>query len=73
MMDGSDMGFGFIFWLIVLAVIIAVAVWFVRSRPLADNQGSLDQRSPTIKVLEERYARGEINREECLQKRDIID
>ncbi|BAQ16693.1 SHOCT domain-containing protein [Methyloceanibacter sp. wino2] len=67
------MGFGFIFWLIVLAVIIAVAVWFVRSRPLADNQGSLDQRSPTIKVLEERYARGEINREECLQKRDIID
>ena len=74
MMNGSGMGFGFIFWLIILAVIIAGALWFVRSRPLADSQKSLEQRSPALEVLEERYARGEIDREEYLQKkRDITD
>jgi putative membrane protein len=44
-------------------------VWFVRSQPLAGNQ----RRSTSLEVLEERYARGEINREEYLQKkRDIL-
>jgi putative membrane protein len=74
MMNGSGMGFGLVFWLIVLAVIIAGALWFVRSRPLADSQKSLVQRSPALEVLEERYARGEIDREEYLQKkRDITE
>ena len=74
MMNGDGMGFGFVFWLVILAVIIAGAVWFVRSRPLAGGQRSLERRSPAIEALEERYARGEINREEYLQKkRDITD
>jgi len=74
MMDGEGMGFGFIFWLVILAVIIAGVVWFVRSQPLAGSQRSLERRSPALEALEERYARGEINREEYLQKkRDIIN
>jgi putative membrane protein len=77
MMDGwgSMMGgFGFILWLVVFAVIIAGAVWFVRSQPLGDSQRSAERRSPALEALEERYARGEINREEYLQKkRDITD
>jgi Na+-transporting methylmalonyl-CoA/oxaloacetate decarboxylase gamma subunit len=32
-MNGEGMGFGFIFWLVILAVIIAGVVWFVRSQP----------------------------------------
>jgi hypothetical protein len=51
-------GFDFIFWLMILGAIIAGVVWFVRSQPLAGNQ-----RGSSLEVLEERYARGEINRE----------
>jgi putative membrane protein len=65
------MGFGFIFWLVILAIIIAGVVWFVRSQPLAGNQHS--RPSTGLELLEERYARGEIGREEYLQKkRDIV-
>jgi putative membrane protein len=68
MMNGWGMGFGFILWLIIFAAIIAGVVWFVRSQPVRDGQG----RSTALDVLEERYARGEIPREEYLQiKRDI--
>ena len=74
MMNGEGMGFGFIFWLVILSVIIAGVVWFVRSQTLAGSQRSLERRSPGLEALEERYARGEINREEYLQKkRDITD
>ena len=74
MMNGDGMGFGFIVWLVILAAIIAVAVWFVRSQSLIGSQRSLERSSPALEVLEERYARGEINREEYLQKkRDITD
>ena len=67
-MGGSGMGFGFIFWLVILGFIIAGVVWFVRSQPLAGSS----RRSTGLELLEERYARGEINREEYLQKkRDI--
>ena len=74
MMNGDGMGLGFVFWLVILAVIIAGAVWFVRSQSVAGSQRSLERRSPALEALEERYARGEINREEYLQKkRDITD
>ena len=73
MMDGWGMGFGFIFWLLLLALIIAGVVWFVRSQqPLAGSQ-RLEARSAGLKVLEERYARGEIGREEYLQKKRDIE
>jgi putative membrane protein len=73
MMDGWGMGLGFIFWLAILALIIAGVFWFVRSQSGAGGrlQG---RRSTSLDLLEERYARGEINREEYLQKkRDITD
>jgi putative membrane protein len=66
---GWGMGFGFIFWLVILGVIVAGVVWFILSQSLAGDQ----RRSTSLEVLEERYARGEINREEYLQKkRDIL-
>jgi len=66
--DGS-MGFGFVFWLLILGAIIAGVVWFVRVAPL----GGSPRRSDGLEVLEQRYARGEISREEYLQKkRDIL-
>jgi len=74
MMNGDGMGFGFVFWLVILLVIIAGAVGFVRAQPLAGSQRALERRSPALEALEERYARGDIDREEYLQKkRDITD
>ena len=51
-------------------------VWLVRSAGMCGmahhHRGLPPGRSPGIDVLEERYARGEINRDEYLQKkRDI--
>jgi putative membrane protein len=67
-MGGGGMGFGFVFWLAILAGIVAVVVWFSRSQPFGGNQ----RRSEGLEVLEQRYARGEISREEYLEKkRDI--
>jgi putative membrane protein len=73
MMKGWGMGFGFIFWLLVLALLVAGVVWFVRSQPDVGRR-SRERRSAGLDVLEERYVRGEINREEYLQKkRDVTD
>lgn len=58
-----------LFWGLIIATIIFVARRGFRSgdRPLLTGQ-----RVPGLEVLEERYARGEINREEYLQKRADI-
>jgi putative membrane protein len=60
------MGLGLIFWLLILAGIVAAAMWFVRGMPQGRGGGS---RSPGLDALEERYAKGEISREEYLQKK----
>ena len=74
MMNGEGMGFGFVFWLVILAMCIAGAAWFIRSQSLAGNQRPPERRPSALEALEERYARGEIDREEYLQKkRDITD
>ena len=73
MLDGWSMGLGFIFWVTILALIVVGLLWFVRSQ--ASTRGSTEQqRSSGLDVLNERYARGEIDREEYLQKkRDLRD
>jgi len=61
-------GFGFIFWLLILGVIIGGLVWLLRVRSMPGS----GWRDTSLEILEERYARGEIDREEYLQKkRDI--
>lgn len=73
MMDGYG-GFGMIVWLVILIAIVALVVWLVRSAGptgvhyLPPHQPP-QQRSAGLDILEERYARGEINREEYLQKK----
>jgi putative membrane protein len=65
---------GMIIWIIVLALVIAGIVWFVRAMTQRAESPHLSaRRPPGLEVLEERYARGEINRDEYLQKkRDIL-
>jgi putative membrane protein len=70
---GYGWGFGLLHGVVSVAVIVAVVflvIWAVR----AITGGGLPRvggprRSPGLDVLEERYARGEINRDEYLQKK----
>ena len=75
---GGSYGFGLIhmiFWVVILIAVVVAVVWLVRSMmtggPAAGSHPP-PRRSPGLDVLEERYARGEINRDEYLEKkRDI--
>lgn len=84
MMDygmGWGMGWGWhwlgmlVFWLvplIVVVVLVAVAIKYLFSRGARSDAGLNEGSNRALEVLEERYARGEINREEYLQKRDDL-
>ena len=78
MMGGWD-GWGW-FWpyhfiipLLFLTLVITAAVMLVRyAAGWGDHSPRLERRSPGLDALEERYARGEIKRDEYLEKkRDI--
>jgi putative membrane protein len=66
--------FNMIGWLLLLALVVAAVAWFVRpAGGPADRAPRNHRPSAGLDVLEERYARGEIDREEYLQKkRDIL-
>ncbi len=68
MMDGIGMGFGGGFmWLIWIAVILLI-VWAVRdTRP----GGGHPKRTP-LEILDDRYARGEIDDEEYRRRRATL-
>jgi putative membrane protein len=73
-MMGWGYGYGFglfhmIIWVIVLIAIVAGVVWLVRTVAPSGTQQSSARRSPGLEVLEERYARGEIQRDAYLQKK----
>ena len=59
--------------LLIIGIVIASIVWLVSARMQRANSPRLPaRRSPGLEVLEERYARGEINRDEYLQKKQDI-
>jgi putative membrane protein len=74
MMGGWGGGaFSMIIWPLVLVALVIGVIWFVRS-PSNVGVGRLlpPRRSSALDILGERYARGEINREEFLQKKQEI-
>lgn len=64
--------FHFIIPILFWALIIAAAVWLVRYATGGREYPQLPRRLPGLDGLEERYARGEINRDEYLQKKKDI-
>jgi len=69
---GWGMGFGFmlLFWVLVAAGIVAVIRWALRLSDEGDRRPPRE-RTP-LEIARERYARGEIGREEYEQlKRDL--
>jgi len=58
------------FWFLILALLIAAVVWFFRRNDRSSGERrNADGHSSALDVLEERYARGEIDRDEYLQKK----
>jgi len=76
----GDWGYGvygwvhMIVWLVILVAVVVGVVWLVRSMaaPGGHHLMAPPPRSRGLDVLEERYARGEINRDEYLQKKNDI-
>ncbi|HTT39018.1 MAG TPA: SHOCT domain-containing protein [Burkholderiales bacterium] len=64
---GGVMGLG---WILIVVVIVAV-VWLLLRGPLAG--GAPTERRSALDILKERYARGEIGREEFEQKKHDIE
>ena len=61
--------FHFIIPILFWALIIAAAVWLVRYATGRREYLQLTRRLPGLDLLEERYARGEINRDEFSRRR----
>lgn len=76
MMGYGGFGFGWIFTIIIWALIIWAIVAFVRA---ASGKGVSDwgnigkKEDSALKILKERYAKGEINKEEFEQKKKDIE
>jgi len=65
--------FGMFFGLIFLVVVIVLIVWLARGGRWSGGQAPIgERRSPGLAILEERYARGEIDREEFLKKKQDL-
>jgi putative membrane protein len=56
---------GIAFWVLLIALIVVI----VRGT----RTTARDPESPAVRLLEERYARGEISRNEFLERRTVLD
>lgn len=77
MMSGWGYGYGplhMAIWIEIVVAVIALCAYLMRSMCMPALHGhSPGRRSAGLDVLEERYARGEINRDEYLQKKKDIN
>jgi putative membrane protein len=76
MMMGMGLGlFGLLLMLLAWGLLIALAVWLISALFPGTDKGStssLDESLSAREILERRYARGEINREQYeLMKQDL--
>ncbi len=65
--------FGMVLGLVFLVLLIALAVWLFRVPRWPGGQTpAADRHSQALAILEERYARGEIDRDEFLKKKQDL-
>jgi len=71
--NGWGMGFGgpfmILFWILIIAGVVVLVKWLIDQSSTSKGPGD---KSP-LEILRERYARGEINREEYEQKRHDLE
>lgn len=78
---GMGMGFGWLFmilfWTLVILGIITLVRWLSDTGGRGPSENSLSTKNPSTKnaleILQERYARGEIDAEEYRQKRHDLE
>jgi putative membrane protein len=74
---GAGMGWGMLFsgllWLVVLVAVIVLAVWGVRKlTERGESESKTDAKRDPLEITKERYAKGEISKEEFEQiKKDL--
>jgi putative membrane protein len=69
---GWWMMFGFIWMLVFWGVIIALVVWGIKKLTERGPKSSTTEKGDPLNIAKERYARGEISREEFEQiKKDL--
>lgn len=67
------MGFGWIFWILIVALIVWLVIALSRSAG-GGNVGVPDESGPNAReILDERLARGEIDDQEYARKRKLLD
>lgn len=67
-MHGGGWGFGILFWVVILGVVVLAIRWAVWRRPDDTAEGTTRHETP-LEVLQKRYARGDLSKEEYEQKR----
>ncbi|MDA8383834.1 MAG: SHOCT domain-containing protein [Betaproteobacteria bacterium] len=72
---GMGWGWGWfgmmLFWLVPI-LLVALALKYFFDGGIRPSPGAREEKQKALVVLEERYARGEIDREEFLEKRDDL-
>lgn len=67
------MGLHGVFWLLLIAAIVVGIVWMVRAGSRPSENAPRAGGSSARQILDERYARGEIDREEYQARRKDLD
>lgn len=66
------MGYGFVFWLLMLVILLAVVGWLVSGS--AQRSGSRQTgEDAALEALRLRFARGEIDEEEYKRRRQLLE
>ena len=73
-MGGYGMGwfggiFMIVFWILVIVGLVFLIKWLVQSPREHSSSGRTDTSSRALDILKERYARGEINKQEFEEKK----
>lgn len=65
--------FMIIFWVLIIVGLVFLIKWLVQSTKGHSNSGRIESSSRALDILKERYARGEINKQEFDEKKkDLI-
>ncbi len=76
MHGGGWLGFGLhsLVWILVIVAVIALIVWVIRANSGPGTAASTGKPRPTaLEILDERYARGEIDREEYMARKADLE
>ncbi|MDD9922169.1 MAG: hypothetical protein OXQ92_07825 [Boseongicola sp.] len=67
---GMGMMFGPILWIIVLGLVVAAVIWFVRN---SDIQGDKPGKSEALSELDLRFAKGDIDADDYTARRKLLN